>query len=99
MNILLLCSAGMSTSLLVNRMYDAAKTKNIDLHIEAHPASQVLSYGDGADVILLAPQVRFELKNIKKKFPNKPVELIGMQEYGMMNGEKVIDLAVKLLNK
>lgn len=41
MNILLMCAAGMSTSLLVNRMNDAAKAKGIECHIEAHPSSQV----------------------------------------------------------
>jgi len=36
MNILLVCAAGMSTSLLVNRMNEAAAAKGIELHIEAH---------------------------------------------------------------
>ena len=33
MNILLVCAAGMSTSLLVNRMNDAAQEKGILKHI------------------------------------------------------------------
>ena len=55
MNILLVCAAGMSTSLLVNRMNEAAKKEGIDVHIEAHPVSSVASFGDAADVILLGP--------------------------------------------
>jgi len=99
MNILLVCAAGMSTSLLVNRMNDAAKAKGIDVHIEAHPVSDVKTYGENADVILLGPQVRFQLKNVTALFPNKPVEVIQMQDYGMMNGTKVLDHALKLLGK
>jgi len=76
MNILLVCAAGMSTSLLVNRMNEAAKKEGIDVHIEAHPVSSVASFGDAADVILLGPQVRFELKNVIKMYPDKPVEVI-----------------------
>lgn len=37
MNILLVCAAGMSTSLLVNRMNEAAAAKGIGINIEAHP--------------------------------------------------------------
>lgn len=99
MNILLVCAAGMSTSLLVNRMNDAAKAKGIEIHIEAHPVGEVRKYGQDADVIMLGPQVRFELKNVTKLFPDKPVEVIQMQDYGMMNGAKVLERALQLLNK
>ena len=65
---LLECAAGMSTSLLVNRMKEAAETKEIEFQIEAHPVGQIEKYGEAADVILLGPQVRYELKNVKKCF-------------------------------
>lgn len=99
MNILLVCAAGMSTSLLVNRMNEAASSKGIDVHIEAHPVGSVNEYGDSADVILLGPQVRYELKKIKKQYSDKPVEVIDMQDYGMMNGAKVLETALKLAGK
>ena len=65
---LLVCAAGMSTSLLVNRMKEAAETKEIEFQIEAHPVGQIEKYGEAADVILLGPQVRYELKNVIKCF-------------------------------
>ena len=99
MNILLVCAAGMSTSLLVNRMNDAAKTKGIEVQIEAHPIGSIEQYGDNADVILLGPQVRYDLKKVQAKYQEKPVEVINMQDYGMMNGEKVLDHALELGKK
>lgn len=96
---LLVCATGMSTSLLVNRMKEAAETKEIEFQIEAHPVGQIEKYGEAADVILLGPQVRYELKNIKKMFLDKPVEIINMQDYGTMNGAKVLDTALKLGGK
>lgn len=96
---LLVCAAGMSTSLLVNRMKEAAETKEIEFQIEAHPVGQIEKYGEAADVILLGPQVRYELKNVKKMFLDKPVEIINMQDYGTMNGAKVLDTALKLDGK
>ena len=97
MNVLLVCATGMSTSLLVNRMKETAETKEIEFQIEAHPVGQIEKYGEAADDILLGPQVRYELKNVKAKYPNKPVEVINMQDYGMMNGNKVLDTALKLI--
>lgn len=96
MNILLVCAAGMSTSLLVNRMNEAAAKEGIELHIEAHPVGEIQKYGDVSDVILLGPQVRYELKNVKKLYPDKPIEVINMQDYGMMNGEEVLKRALEL---
>ena len=79
---LLVCAAGMSTSLLVNRMKEAAETKEIEFQIEAHPVGQIEKYGEAADDILLGSQVRYELKNVKKMFLDKPVEIINMQDMG-----------------
>lgn len=99
MNILLVCAAGMSTSLLVNRMKESAKAQGMELTINAYPVGQIDKYGDAADVILLGPQVRYELKKVKAKYPEKPIDIIPMQMYGMMDGKKVLALAIKMAGK
>ena len=98
MNILLVCSAGMSTSLLVTRMEKAAKDKGLEIKIEAHPVAEAEVYGKEADMILLGPQVRFQLQNIRSLFPEKPVEVIDTRDYGMMNGEKVLNHVLEVLD-
>ena len=80
-------------------MNEAAAAKGIGINIEAHPVGSIDQFGDAADVILLGPQVRYELKNVKKMFLDKPVEIINMQDYGTMNGAKVLDTALKLGGK
>ena len=94
--ILLVCCAGMSTSLLVNRMREVAKTKEIDCKIwSTNEFAQ-----EPADVILVGPQIRYLLNNIKKEVNNTvPVELIDMRIYGMMDGEKVLNQALNALEK
>ena len=53
-----------------------------------------------ADVILVGPQIRYLLNNIKKEVNNTvPVELIDMRIYGMMDGEKVLNQALNALEK
>ena len=96
--ILLVCSAGMSTSMLVKRMEEAAKKQNYEVHIEAHAANEVRTIGKNWDVIMLGPQVRFQLKEFKTFFPDKPIDSIEMRSYGRMDGESILNHAKVLLN-
>ncbi|MBQ1900055.1 MAG: PTS sugar transporter subunit IIB [Erysipelotrichaceae bacterium] len=89
-NIVLFCAAGMSTSLLVTKMQKAAEAEGLEYQIAAHPLSEASTYGPSADIILLGPQVSYKLKETQAQFADKPVEAINMQDYGMMNGAKVI---------
>lgn len=88
--IMLVCSAGMSTSLLVTKMEKAAKDKGLDAEIFAVSASEADTYFEAKniDVLLLGPQVRFMQGQFKEKLEPKgiPLDVINMQDYGMMNG-------------
>lgn len=88
--IVLFCAAGMSTSLLVTKMQEAAKVESYDCDIAAYPIGEANTYGVDADIILLGPQVRFELKKIQNLFSAKIVESIDMRAYGLMDGAAVI---------
>ncbi len=96
-NIVLVCAAGMSTSLLVNKMREAAAAEQYDCEINAYAVANIAEKGPAADIILLGPQVRFQLDNIKKQFPDKPVQTIDMMDYGTMNGKNVIAAVKKAL--
>lgn len=97
----LFCAAGMSTSFLVTKMKKAAEAKGIEVDIEALPESSLEKSLEGVDVALLGPQIGFALPKVKKVCDEKgvPVEVIPMVDYGMMNGEKVLALALKLAGK
>ena len=101
LRIKLFCASGMSTSVLVNKMRDSAKKKVVEVDIAAYPESQMDNYLESMDVALLGPQVGYRLGNAKKLCgpKNIPVEVIPMVDYGMMNGQKVLDLAIKLSQK
>lgn len=99
--IMLVCSAGMSTSLLVTKMQKAATEKNIEADIfavAAGDADNSLAAKD-VNVLLLGPQVRFMLKQFQDKVKPMgiPVDIINMSDYGMMNGEKVLARAEELM--
>lgn len=88
--IMLFCSAGMSTSMLVKKMQEAASELDYDADIAAYPLAEASEVGKAADILLLGPQVRFSLDRVEKQFPDKIVKVISPQHYGMMNGAAVI---------
>lgn len=101
-NIMLVCSAGMSTSLLVTKMQKSAEARNIEVDIFAISASEVdhTMKKKNVDVLLLGPQVRYMKAQFETKLQGKniPVETINMQDYGLMNGEKVLEQALNLID-
>lgn len=95
--ILLVCSAGMSTSFMVNKMKDAAKAKGLDAEIWAVAEAEAAENIGRADIMMLGPQVRFLEGKMKGLAGDKPVTVIDMVAYGSMNGQKVLEQALKLL--
>ena len=100
---MLVCSAGMSTSLLVTKMQKVAEERGLDTDIFAVSASDADNNLENKDVnvLLLGPQVRFMKGQFEQKLQPKgiPLDVINMSDYGMMNGEKVLDQALSLMDK
>lgn len=104
--IMLCCAAGMSTSLLVKKMQDAAAAEGKDAEIFAVSASEADQQLDTKDIdcVLLGPQVRYMESDFKKKLAGRkngadiPLAIIDMRSYGMMDGKTVLAQADKLIN-
>ena len=97
--ILLVCSAGMSTSFMVNKMKDSAKARGIEAEIWAVADAEAAANIEKADIMMLGPQVRFLENKMKGIAGDNPVTVIDMVAYGSMNGEKVLDQALEILGK
>ncbi|MBO0779517.1 MAG: PTS sugar transporter subunit IIB [Ktedonobacteraceae bacterium] len=99
LQVLIVCSWGMSTSLLVESMLEAAKARQIELEVEALSAGEYAGRVDECDVVLIAPQIRHLRKSIEKLAMevSKPVALIEPFHYATMNGEAVLDQVLSLL--
>lgn len=96
--ILLVCNAGMSTSILVQKMKKVAEQKGIEVTIEAIPSTDLSQFWQSSDVILIGPQIGFMKDSIKETVENNiPVEVINMVDYGRMNADKVLALAIDLI--
>ena len=94
--ILLACAGGFSTSMLVAKMKEAAVAKNYEVVIDAVAETDIEEHLD-AQIILLGPQIGHRLEDIRNEV-NVPVEVIDSLDYGTMNGEKVLELALEKIN-
>lgn len=97
-NVLIVCNAGMSSNLLVTKMQKYAMKNNFNTNIEAvsvEVADRVIT-SENIDVVLFGPQVRFLLNKFKEKYPNQKMDVISIEDYGILNGENVFKQALKL---
>lgn len=99
-NILLVCAAGMSTSLLVNKMLAAAKERGLEIKIEALPVSEASRVIDEVDMVLLGPQVRYQKPQVDTLVKGRfPVEIMDMRLYGTINGKAILEQVLKAIGE
>jgi len=97
-NITLICAGGFSTSMLMNKMKEAAIKKGVEVDIRAMAESNFQKFDGQTDVLLLGPQVGHLLDQYNSRSEDIKVAVIDMMDYGMMNGEKVLSDALSLLD-
>src|SRR5713226_120568 len=98
--VLIVCSWGMSTSLLVDSMLAAAQERGCELSVQALSAGEYVERVDACDIVLIAPQIRHLRKSIEKLAASagKPVALIEPFHYATMNGRAVLEQVLRLLS-
>ena len=97
--ILLACSAGMSTSLLEQRMEKYIASKGYEIEVIAVDSSTAKSKINEYDIVLLGPQVRFMKPQFEQAATNTIVDIIPMRMYGTMDGEGVVQFALSALKE
>ena len=97
MNIMLACNAGMSTSLVVSKMQEAAKAEGKEYKIWAVEQGEIEGELGNFDVLLLGPQVRHILRRVSKLVGDKAaVDVIDGPAYGRCDGAAVLKQAEEL---
>ena len=97
----LFCSAGMSTGMLASNMQDVANQHSLPIKVAAFPHNKLeeIISEDRPDCILLGPQVKYMCEETVEQFGSQgiPIAVIDQGDYGMMNGEKVLKSAIRLI--
>ncbi len=99
--IALVCENGASTGMVVKKMIAAAKSKGIAADIAAYPFTQMENFIQEKDAVLLGPQLAFKKAAARKSFPEyaEKIDTIAPMDFGMMNGDKILEDAIKLAEK
>lgn len=105
MLIRLFCAGGTSTSILARKIREAATSRGLDAevtfggvhHLQRMDPAELKQ----ADVALLGPQVGFERAYLEDKCQEAgvPLAVIPMRDYGMCDGEAVLNLALDLMGR
>jgi len=99
----LFCNAGMSTSLMASKMQKVADDHKVPVEVKAFPDGQLdkIVAELNPDVILLGPQVKYLYEKVTDKYGStgKLIDVINQEDYGSMNGERVLKQVLVNLKK
>ncbi|MDK2981215.1 MAG: cellobiose system component [Chloroflexota bacterium] len=100
--VVLVCAAGMSSSLLEEKIRQAAQAAGREMELKAVDSTRMGLWDyemETMDIILVAPQVRFTKRNIIKKAEPYGiiVQDIDTIAYGMVDGEKIFEQVLEAL--
>ncbi|MDO9546508.1 MAG: PTS sugar transporter subunit IIB [Pelolinea sp.] len=102
--VVLVCAAGMSSSLLEEKIRQAAAASGRQMELKAVDATTMSLWDyakDTMDVILVAPQVRFKKRGIIQQAEpyGVIVQDIDTIAYGMVDGEKIFNQVLDAFDK
>lgn len=93
------CASSITTNVLVSKVIKACDEQKFNAQVLALPETMITKDID-ADIILLAPQIRYTKEEVEKIVKNKiPVVVINNIDFATINGNAVVDSVRKILNK
>jgi PTS system cellobiose-specific IIB component len=100
--VIMICAAGMSSSLLETKIKKAADAANVSFELRALSVPQFGRWdpdSEKIDVVLVAPQVRYKRRSIAETMEPRGVIVqdIDPIDYGMVNGEKILKKIIAAL--
>lgn len=98
MRILLVCAGGMSTGLLMKKMEAYWKEQGEELTINAVGLAEYRDVYEEYDIVLVGPQVRYKLDDIKKD-TGLPADVVNSLDYAVANCPNIMKQVKKLLGQ
>lgn len=95
MKILVVCNAGMSSSILVKKIQEYAKSIGDEAVVQAVSASSVADEKGKWDVCLVAPQIKYAVNDVKSKL-GIPTDAVDMRVYAIADGKSAYEAAKEM---
>lgn len=96
--ILLACGVGMSSGFMAANMRKAAKKQGLDVTVKAVSKAEVMSHEGEFDVLMLGPHFAKEVPSFQASLPAVKVSVIDADMYATLDGEGILEDALKIYN-
>ena len=100
---LLICTAGITTGLLVRNVQNAADERGLDIHVYSAPAiiAEQAIQSQSIDALMIGPQSKYEIARLKDFLTYKavPYKLISRENYEILDGEAVLEEIIALIGE
>ncbi|WP_068783504.1 PTS sugar transporter subunit IIB [Paenibacillus phocaensis] len=98
-NVLLICGSGASSGFMANSIRKAAKKRDLDIQVKARSDSELEQHLEGTAVVLVGPHLKYMEKELQERVANYGIQvaIIDQAIYGRLDGDKGLDLVLKLL--
>lgn len=97
LNVLLVCGSGASSGFMAANIRKAAKARGLDLGVVARSESEIDSYIDEIDVLMVGPHLAYILDEVDEIVGDWPVKVILMKKdyYATLDGQAALDHLLK----
>ena len=100
---LLICTAGITTGLLVKNVQNAADERGLDIHVYSAPAiiAEQAIQSQAIDALMIGPQSKYEIARLKDFLTYKavPYKLISKENYEILDWEAVLEEIIALIGE
>lgn len=93
LNVLLVCGSGASSGFMAANMRKAASKRGISVDIKARSESEIESYIDEIDALMVGPHLAYILDEVDEYIHEYSVKVILMKAsyYSTLNGDEAIE--------
>lgn len=101
LNVLLVCGSGLSSGFMAANIRKAAKKRGLEMDVRARSESEIESYIQEIDCIMVGPHLAYLAEEIKdyEKACDVKVMLMRGDYYASLDGEKALDHLMDVLEK
>lgn len=93
LSVLLVCGSGASSGFMAANIRKAAKARGLDISVVARSESEIDSYIDEIDALMVGPHLAYIMDEVDEITDGNDVKVILMKKeyYAMLDGEAALD--------
>jgi PTS system cellobiose-specific IIB component len=93
LNVLLVCGSGASTGFMAANLRKEAKKRGLDWEISARSETELESFDDEINCIMLGPHLAYLLEELTERYRGKDIKVAVMEKryYSILDGAEALN--------